>query len=163
MAEDRPVSGRWFEDLPAGLVVRHPVTRTVTESDNVLFTCMTMNPQPLHLDHEFAGQTEFGRPLVNSLFTLGLLVGITVYDLTLGTTVANLGFEQVEFPKPVFVGDTIHAETEVVAARPSRSRADAGIVMFEHRALNQRDEVVARCRRNALMRRRPAEAGGRLP
>lgn len=127
----------------------------MTEADNVLFSCLTMNPQPLHLDREFASQTEFGQPLVNSLFTLGLLVGITVYDLTLGTTVANLGFEQVEFPKPVFVGDTIHAETEVMAARASRSRADAGIVTFEHRGINQRGEVVARCRRNALMRRRP--------
>lgn len=159
MSSARPVSGRWFEELEVGLKVRHPITRTVTESDNVLFTCLTMNPQPLHLDHEFAAASEFGRPLVNSLFTLGLLVGLTVYDLTLGTTIANLGFDGVEFPKPVFVGDTIHAETEVVAGRSSASRPEAGVVTFEHRAFNQRDELVVLCRRNALMRRRPAAAG----
>ena len=158
MNADAAVSGRWFEDLPVGLIVRHAVTRTITEADNVLFTCLTMNPQPLHLDEEFAARTEFGTRLVNSLFTLGLLVGLTVHDLTLGTTVANLGFESIDFPKPVFHGDTIRAETEVVAARASKSRPDAGIVTFEHRAYNQRGELVARCRRNALMRRRPAGA-----
>jgi acyl dehydratase len=114
-----------------------------------------MNPQPLHLDREFSARTEFGQPLVNSLFTLGLLVGITVNDLTLGTTVANLGFTEVRFPKPLFHGDTIRAETEVIEARASGSRADAGIVTFEHRALNQHDELVAICRRAALMRRKP--------
>jgi acyl dehydratase len=155
---ERPVSGRWLEDLEVGTRVHHPITRTVTESDNVLFTCLTMNPQPLHLDHEFAAASEFGRPLVNSLFTLGLLVGLTVHDLTLGTTIANLGFEAIEFPKPVFAGDTIHAETEVVASRSSQSRPEAGVVTFEHSAFNQRGELVARCRRNALMRRRPADA-----
>lgn len=158
MNADTAVSGRWFEDLPVGLVVKHAVTRTVTEADNVLFTCLTMNPQPLHLDEEFASRTEFGTRLVNSLFTLGLLVGLTVHDLTLGTTVANLGFEGIDFPKPVFHGDTIRAETEVVATRASKSRPDAGIVTFEHRAYNQRGELVARCRRNALMRRRPEGA-----
>jgi acyl dehydratase len=137
------------------MVVTHPVRRTVTEMDNVLFSTLTMNPQPLHIDWEFAAGTEFGRPLVNSLFTLGLLVGLTVHDLTLGTTVGNLGFERVEFPKPVFHGDTLRAETEVIAARVSRSRPDNGIVTFEHRGYNQRDELVARCVRNALMLRRP--------
>lgn len=155
-----PVSGRFFEDLPAGLVIRHAVTRTVTESDNVTFCCLTMNPQPLHLNAEYAARTEFGQPLVNSLFTLGVLVGISVYELTLGTTVANLGFERVDFPLPVFHGDTLHAETEVVAARPSASRPAAGVVTFEHRGFNQRDQLVARARRAALMMRRAVSDGG---
>lgn len=150
------MSGRWYEELEVGTTVRHSVTRTITESDNVLFTCLTMNPQPLHLDAEFAARTEFGRPLVNSMFTLGLLVGLAVHDLTVGTTVANLGFSLVEFPKPMFHGDTLRAETEVVEARLSRSRPNAGIVTFEHRGFNQRDELTARCRRQALMLRRPA-------
>jgi acyl dehydratase len=156
MSDTRPVSGRWFEDLPEGLVVRHAVTRTVTEADNTTFSTMTMNPQPLHIDAAFAAETEFGERLVNSLLTLGLLVGLTVYELTLGTTVANLGFGRVEFPKPVFHGDTIRAETTVLAARASGSRPDAGIVNFEHRGYNQRDELVALCERAALMHRRPA-------
>jgi acyl dehydratase len=150
-----PARGRWFEELPVGLVVRHALTRTITESDNVLFSSLTMNPQPLHVDAEFAARTEFGRPLVNSLFTLGLTVGITVTDLTLGTTVANLGFERVEFPHPVFHGDTIRVETEVTAARPSSSRPTQGVVTFEHRARNQRDELVVRAVRSALMHRAP--------
>ncbi len=152
---ERPASGRWFEDLPEGLVVHHAVTRTITEADNTLFSTLTMNPQPLHLDAEFAAQTEFGERLVNSLFTLGLLVGITVYELTLGTTVANLGFGKVEFPAPVFHGDTLRAESTVLSARASGSRPDAGIVNFEHRGYNQRGELVALCERAALMRRRP--------
>ena len=151
----RPVMGRWFEELPVGLVVHHALTRTVTESDNVLFSSLTMNPQPLHVDAEFAAGTEFGQRLVNSLFTLGLTVGITVTDLTLGTTVANLGFERVEFPHPVFHGDTIRVETEVVAARPSSSRPTQGVVTFEHRAHNQRGELVVRAVRSALMHRAP--------
>ena len=153
---ERPVSGRWFEDLPEGLVVRHAVTRTITEADNTLFSTMTMNPQPLHLDAQFSAESEFGQRLVNSLFTLGLLVGVTVYELTLGTTIANLGFGTVEFPAPLFHGDTLHAESTVVGARASSSRPDAGIVNFEHRGYNQNDELVARCERAALMRRRPA-------
>jgi acyl dehydratase len=156
-ASERPVSGRWFEDLPEGLVVRHAVTRTITEADNTLFSTMTMNPQPLHLDAQFSAGTEFGERLVNSLFTLGLLVGLSVYELTLGTTIANLGFEKVEFPRPLFHGDTLHAETTVTGARASGSRPDAGIVNFEHRGYNQRDELVALCERAALMRRRPAD------
>jgi acyl dehydratase len=147
--------GRWFEELIPGMVVAHAATRTVTEADNVLFSCLTMNPQPLHLDADFAERTEFGQRLVNSLFTLGLVVGLSVHETTLGTTVANLGFETVEFPAPVFHGDTLRVQTEVVAARASQSRPDAGVVSFEHRAFNQRGELVARCRRTALMKRRP--------
>ena len=151
----RPVTGRWFEDLTPGLVIDHAIRRTVTEADNTFFSVMTMNPQPLHLDEAFARDTEFGTRLVNSLFTLSLLVGISVHETTLGTTVANLGFEDVAFPAPVFHGDTLRGQTEVVAARRSSSRPDQGIVTFEHRAYNQRDELVARCRRAALMHRRP--------
>src|SRR5688500_12271795 len=156
MTRERPVTGKWFEELPVGLVVQHAVTRTITEADNVHFSALTMNPQPLHIDAEFAAASEFGKPLVNSLFTLGVLVGVTVYDLTLGTTVANLGFEKVEFPNPVFHGDTLHAETEVVASRESSSRPTAGIVTFEHRGFNQDDKLIALCRRVALMHRRPS-------
>jgi acyl dehydratase len=152
---ERAASGRWFEELPVGLVITHAVTRTVTEADNTIFSTLTMNPQPLHLDEQFSAGTEFGTRLVNSLFTLGLLVGITVYETTLGTTVANLGFEEVAFPAPVRAGDTLWARTEVQAARSSNSRPECGIVTFEHRGFNQRDELVARCRRSALMRRRP--------
>jgi acyl dehydratase len=150
-----PHHGRWFEDLPEGFVVTHALTRTVTETDNLLFTTMTLNPARVHLDAEHAAGTEFGRPLVNSMFTLALLVGMSVLETTHGTTVANLGFEEIVFPAPVFVGDTIHAQSEVLAARPSKSRPDTGIVTFEHRAYNQRDELVCRARRNALMHRRP--------
>ena len=151
------MTGRWFEELGPGTRVEHATTRTVTETDNVLFTTMTMNPQPLHLDAEFAARSEFGRPLVNSLFTLGLVVGLAVPELTLGTTVANLGFSQIDFPAPVFTGDTIHVITEVTGARRSRSRPDAGIVTFTHHGLNQRDELVCRAVRTAMMRCRPDE------
>ena len=150
------MSGLWFEELTEGLVVDAEWTRTVTEADNVLFCSMTMNVQKLHLDAEFAAATEFGRPLVNSIFTLGLMIGMSVHNLTMGTTVANLGMTDVVFPKPVFAGDTIRVETAVIAARPSKSRADAGIVTFRHTATNQRGEAVARCDRAALMLRRPA-------
>jgi acyl dehydratase len=150
------MSGLWFEELTVGLTIDHAVTRTVTEGDNTLFSVMTMNPQPLHLDEEFASKSQFGTRIVNSLFTLSLLVGISVHETTLGTTVGNLGFEEIAFPAPVFHGDTIHAQTEVVAARASASRPGEGIVTFEHRAFNQRDVLVARCRRAALMRMRPA-------
>src|SRR3954451_14617391 len=161
----------WFEQLEPGLRVRHATTRTVTETDNVLFTTMTMNPQPLHLDAEFAARTEFGRPLVNSLFTLGLVVGLAVPELTLGTTVANLGFSRVEFPAPVFAGDTIHVVTDVLEARRSRSRPGTGIVTFEHRGVNMRYETVCVAARPAMMlcepdqdqpeQDRPAGPGGR--
>ncbi|HEY8527565.1 MAG TPA: MaoC family dehydratase [Acidimicrobiales bacterium] len=156
MPTDRPAMGRWFEDLTPGLVIDHAITRTITEADNTLFSVMTMNPQPLHLDESFAATTEFGTRLVNSLFTLSLLVGMTVYETTHGTTVANLGFEEIAFPAPVLHGDTIRAQTEVISARPSSSRPDQGIVVFEHRAYKQDDTLVARCRRAALMRRRPS-------
>ncbi|TWP34472.1 MaoC family dehydratase [Leekyejoonella antrihumi] len=148
-------SGMWFEDFEIGQVVEHAVTRTVTEADNVLFTCLTMNPQPMHLDAEFSAQQEFGKPLVNSLYTLGLVVGIAVPELTLGTTIANLGFESVTFPSPVFAGDTVWVCSEIVAARASRSRPEAGIVTFEHCGFVRDDTLICRCRRTALMRRRP--------
>ena len=153
----RRISGMYFEDFLVGEVVSHAVTRTVTETDTVLFTCLTMNPQPMHLDVEFAAEHEFGKPLVNSLYTLGLVVGIAVPELTLGTTIANLGFERVDFPNPVFAGDTIWVETEVISARESKSRPNAGIVVVEHRGYNQRDELICQCRRAAFMRKRPAE------
>ena len=148
--------GLHFEDFEPGQVFSHPIRRTVTETDNVLFSTMTMNPQPLHLDAEFAKTTEFGRPLVNSIFTLGLVIGISVGDTTLGTTVANLGMTDVRFPRPVFHGDTIRARTTVVSVRRSRSRSDAGIVEFEHVGLNQHGETVAICRRAALMKTKAA-------
>lgn len=149
--------GRWFEELPAATVVEHAITRTVTETDNVLFTTMTMNPQPLHLDADFAATTEFGKPLVNSMFTVALVVGLAVPELTLGTTIANLGFSRIEFPAPVFPGDTVRVVTEVLEARRSGSRPDAGIVTFEHVGYNQRDEVICRAVRAAFMRCRPDE------
>jgi acyl dehydratase len=150
------VTGKYFEELEPGARFQHQPGRTVTEADNLLFSVLSMNPQPLHLDAEFARQTEFGQRLVNSLFTLATLVGLSVRDLTLGTTVGNLGFEKVEFPRPVFIGDTLYAESEVISRRESRSRPGQGIVCFEHRATNQRGELVARCLRNALMLGRPA-------
>ncbi|MEZ5244028.1 MAG: MaoC family dehydratase [Acidimicrobiales bacterium] len=155
-ASGRPVSGRWFEELTPGLVIQHALRRTITESDNVAFSTMTMNPAWLHLDFDYAAkETEFGRPLVNSLLTLGVVVGISVHETTLGTTVANLGFDKVDFPAPLFHGDTIRVETEVLAARASSSRPTQGIVTFEHRAFNQEDTLVCRAVRNALMLRRP--------
>src|SRR5437867_537386 len=152
----RAMAGKYFEEFTVGQVFRHQPGRTITEMDNVLFTTLTMNPQPLHLDEEFAKQTEFGQRLVNSLLTLGITVGLSVADTTLGTTIANLGFDKVEFPKPVFHGDTIYVETEIVDKRDSKSRPQWGIVTFEHRAKNQHGELVMRARRNAMMRRRSA-------
>ena len=149
------MAGLYFEEFTVGQVFKHQPGRTVTEADNVLFTTMTMNPQPLHLDAAFASQTEFGQRLVNSLLTLGIAVGISVGDTTLGTTVANLGFDKIEFPKPVFHGDTLYIETEIMDKRESRSRPDAGVVFFEHRATNQREELVARIHRAGLMRKKP--------
>lgn len=149
------MAGLYFEEFTVGQVFKHQPGRTVTEADNVLFTTMTMNPQPLHLDAAFASQTEFGQRLVNSLLTLGIAVGLSVGDTTLGTTVANLGFDKIEFPKPVFHGDTLYIETEIMDKRESRSRPDAGVVFFEHRATNQREELVARIRRAGLMRKKP--------
>lgn len=157
---ERPVSGRWFEQLPVGTTVQHVTRRTVTETDNVLFTTMTMNPAPMHLDAEYAAQSEFGRPLVNSMFTAALVVGLSVPELTLGTIIAQVALADVQFPAPVFAGDTIRVETEVVEARRSRSRPDAGLVVFEHRAFNQRDELVCRLRRTGLMHADPASESG---
>lgn len=151
------IMGAWFEELNVGSTTHHAIRRTVTEADNVMFTTMSMNPQPLHLDVEFAAATEFGRPLVNSLFTLGLVVGLSVPELTLGTTVANLGFARIDFPRPVFAGDTIHVITEVEGARLSTSRPGNGIVEFRHDGYNQRDELVCRAHRAALMRCRPQD------
>jgi len=150
------MAGLWFDELPEGLMIDAEWSRTVTEADNVLFCGMTMNVQPLHLDAEFARTTEFGRPLVNSLFTLGLMIGMSVHNLTMGTTIANLGMTEVAFPAPVFAGDTIRTRTTVIASRPSRSRPDTGIVTFRHQAFNQAGTLVATCDRQALMRRRPA-------
>ena len=155
MAEIIP-KGMWFEDLPVGLVVKHPLTRTITESDNVQFTVATMNPAPLHLDSDYASTTQFGQVIVNSMFTVALVVGISVHDLTHGTTVANLGFDKVTFPAPLFHGDTVHVESEVVAARASNSNPDRGIVTFEHRGYNQHDVLVCSAFRNAMMHKRPA-------
>src|ERR1700761_8782276 len=148
--------GLYFEEFEEGQVFEHAITRTVTEMDNVLFSSLTMNPQPLHVDAHYAAKTEFGKPLVNSLFTLGLMIGITVYDTTLGTTVANLGMTDVVFPKPVFHGDTLRATTKALSVRDSKSRPKAGIVEFEHHALNQNGDIVGSCRRMALMHRKPA-------
>jgi len=152
------MAGIYYEDFEVGHTFKHVAGRTVTEMDNVLFSCLTMNPQPLHLDAEFSKSTEFGRQLVNSLFTLGLVIGISVADTTLGTTIANLGMSDVKFPSPVFHGDTVRVETTVVSKRESKSRADAGIVEFEHRGINQRGEVVCVCRRSAFMKRAAARA-----
>ena len=150
------MAGLYFEEFHVGQQFVHPWSRTVTEMDNTLFSLLTMNPQPLHLDAHFAAQTEWGQRLFNSLYTLGILVGMSVNDTTLGTTVANLGMTDVRFPKPVFHGDTLRARTEVISVRASQSRPESGRVEFEHTGLNQRDEVVAICRRTALMRRRPS-------
>jgi acyl dehydratase len=147
--------GLYFEEFSVGQTFDHPIRRTVTEADNVLFTTMTHNPAALHLDAEAMKQTEFGRPIVNSGLTLGFMVGISVNDTTHGTTVANLGWDAVRFPKPLFPGDTIRVETEVLEMRDSKSRPDNGIVIFAHRAFNQHGELVGECRRTALMLRKP--------
>jgi acyl dehydratase len=149
------MAGLWFEDFEVDSVHRHPITRTVTEMDNMMFSCLTMNPQPLHIDRHFCADTEWGQPLMNSLFTLGLMIGISVNDLTVGTTVANLGMSEVKFPAPLFQGDTVRVETTVKAKRESRSRPDAGIVEFEHRAYKHDGTLVAQCTRQAFMRKRP--------
>ena len=150
------MAGLYFEEFEIGQEFDHALRRTVSEYDNILFSALTHNPQPLHLDHEFAKETEFGQRIMNSLFTLGLMVGVSVGDTTLGTTIANLGMTDVRFPKPVFHGDTLRATTTVIEKRDSKSRADAGLVTFEHRCFNQRDEEVAVCKRAAFMRKRPA-------
>jgi acyl dehydratase len=150
------MAGLYFEEFEVGQVFRHAIRRTITETDNVWFSAITHNPAALHLDEEYAKGTEFGARIVNSCFTLGLMVGISVGDTTLGTTVANLGWDEVRFPKPLFHGDTIHVESEVLSKRPSRSRPGQGIVEFMHRAYNQHDVLVGHCRRQALMLGKPA-------
>jgi acyl dehydratase len=152
-----PRGGLYFEDFVVGAVTEHRLTRTVTEMDNMLFSNMTLNPQPLHIDRHFCAETEWGQPLMNSLFTLGLMIGISVNDLTVGTTIANLGMQEVKFPHPLFHGDTVHCTTEVLAKRESKSRPDAGIVEFLHKAFNQDNKLVAECRRQAFMCKRAAK------
>jgi acyl dehydratase len=147
--------GLYFEEFSVGQIFDHPIRRTVTETDNVLITTLTHNPAALHLDAEYMKGTEFGKPIVNSCLTLGLMVGISVNDTTHGTTVANLGWDEVRFPQPVFPGDTLRIETEVLEVRESKSRPDNGIVIFAHRAFNQGDELVAECKRSALMLKQP--------
>ncbi len=147
--------GRYFDEWQVGDRVAHAVTRTVTETDNVLISALTHNPQPLHLDHEAAAASEFGRPLVNSVYTFGLMVGVSVADTTLGTLVANLGYDKLVFPHPVFAGDTLRSETECLAVRESKSRPNAGIVTWAHRSFNQRDELVCECTRTALLLKTP--------
>ena len=154
------MAGLYFEEFSVGRKFEHALRRTVTEADNVLFSAMTHNPAPLHLDEEYMKGTEFGARLVNSLFTLGLMVGISVQETTLGTTVANLGMDEVRFPKPVFHGDTLHIESEVLEMRESKSRPDNGIVVFAHRAINQKGEIVASCKRTALMLKKPHASTG---
>jgi acyl dehydratase len=150
------MAGLYFEQFSVGQTFVHEIRRTVTDMDNVLFSSLTCNPAAVHIDHEYSKSTEFGKPLINSIFTLGLIIGLSVQDTTLGTTVANLGMEETRFPRPVFAGDTLRAESKVASVRLSKSRPTQGIVTFEHRGYNQRDEEVVFCRRNALMMRRPA-------
>ncbi|WP_174286899.1 MaoC family dehydratase [Sphingomonas bacterium] len=149
------MAGRWFDEWGIGDRIVHEIRRTVTETDNLLFSTMTHNPQPLHLDVEAAKASEFGRILVNGTFTFALMVGLSVGDTTLGTLVANLGYDKLVMPKPVFIGDTMRAETEVTELKDSRSRPTAGIATFRHQLLNQRDEIVCTCLRSALLHRRP--------
>jgi acyl dehydratase len=148
--------GLYLEEFEPGRVIRHALTKSITESDNMLFSTMTLNPQPLHIDFDFAARSEWGKPLVNSLFTLGLMIGISVHDTTLGTLVGNLGMTETVFPAPVFHGDTIRVETEILSVRESKSKPDRGIVEMEHRAFNQNGVIVARCIRQTMMLKKPA-------
>jgi len=161
MAGQAPVrhkrGGLYFEDFEIGQIFEHKLTRTVTQMDNMLFSNMTLNPQPLHIDRHFCEtETDWGQPLMNSLFTLGLMIGISVNDLTVGTTIANLGMTETKFPNPLFENDTVHCTTEVLDKRESNSRPQAGIVEFHHRAYKQDGKLVAECRRQAFMLKRPA-------
>ena len=151
------MAGLYFDDLEIGQRFEHSIRRTVTETDNILFSALTYNPQPLHIDRHFSEASEWGRPLMNSLFTLGLMIGISVNDTTLGTIVANLGMTEVRFPHPLFQGDTVSVTSEVMAKRVSRSRPDAGIIEFEHKAFNQNGDMVAVCRRQVFVRMKPVE------
>ena len=149
------MAGRYFDEWQVGDQIQHAVTRTVTETDNVLISTLTHNPQPMHLDHDFASNSEFGMPLVNSIFTFGLMVGVSVSDTTLGTLVANLGYDKLVFPNPVFIGDTLRSESECISVRESKSRPNAGIVTWAHRSFNQRGDLVCECTRSALLLKRP--------
>ncbi len=149
--------GLYYEDFEVGRQFRHELSRTVTEADNTTFSLMSLNPQPLHIDAAFAEGTEWGQRLFNSLFTLAIMIGMTVQDTTLGTTIGNLGMSDVRFPKPVFHGDTLRAETRIISKRESKSRPDAGLVEFEHSCFNQHDTLVASCRRTGLMLKHPSE------
>lgn len=150
------MAGLYYEEFEVGREFEHALSRTVTEHDNISFSLMTMNPQPLHVDAHFSAQTEWGKPLFNSLYTLGIMIGMSVQDTTLGTTVGNLGMSDVRFPKPVFHGDTLRSHTKIVSKRESKSRGDVGLVEFEHTCINQHGEVVAICRRIGMMRKRDA-------
>ena len=152
------MAGLYYEEFEVGMTFQHPIRRTIGEADNVFFSALTHNPAALHLDEEYAKQTEFGARMVNSCLTLSFMVGISVGETTLGTAVANLGWDEVRFPKPLFHGDTIHVETEVLELRESRSRPEQGIVIFAHRTFNQRNELVASCKRSALIHRKPKPA-----
>jgi acyl dehydratase len=153
------MGGLYYEQFSVGQRFEHVLRRTVTEADNLIFSTLTHNPAALHLDEEAMKASEFGTRIVNSCFTLSLMVGISVADTTLGTTIANLGWDEVRFPRPVFIGDTLRIETSVLEMRESRSRPDTGVVTFTHRAFNQRNEEVGRCKRIALMKKLPQEAG----
>ncbi len=150
------MAGLYFEEFSVGQEFAHEIRRTVTDMDNMLFSSLTYNPAAIHIDHDYASRTEFGKPLMNSIFTLGLVIGLSVQDTTLGTTIANLGMTDTTFPKPVFAGDTIRAVTKVLELRDSKSRPSQGIITFEHLGLNQRDEIICRTVRGALMMRKPA-------
>jgi acyl dehydratase len=150
------MAGRYFDEWQVGDRVLHSIRRTVTETDNLLISTLTHNPQPMHLDHEVAARSEFKQPIVNSVFTFGLMIGVSVSDTTLGTLVANLGYDKVVFPNPVFIGDTLRSESECIAVRESKSRPSAGIVTWAHRSFNQRDELVCECTRTALLLKKPA-------
>jgi acyl dehydratase len=149
------MAGRYFDEWKVGDRIEHSVRRTVTETDNVLISTLTHNPQPMHLDHEAAAKSEFGKPLVNSIYTFGLMIGVSVSDTTLGTLVANLGYDALKFPAPVFAGDTLRSESECIAVRASKSRPNAGIVTWAHRSFNQNDELVCECTRTALLLKKP--------
>jgi acyl dehydratase len=154
------MAGKYYEQLEVGLVFKHEIRRTLTEMDNVLYSALTHNPAPLHIDEDYCRKhTEYGRRIVNSAFTIGLVVGVSVGDTTLGTTGGNLGFEEIRFPAPLFHGDTLRCETEVISRRESASKPNVGIVVFEHRGYNQDDVLVARMRRVALMHKRPQAEG----
>jgi acyl dehydratase len=151
------MSGLWFEEFKEGMVFEHALSRTITETDNVWFSCLTLNTQPLHIDFNAAAKTEYGKPLVNSCFTLALVIGMSVTDTTLGTTVANLGMSNITFPEPVFHGDSIRTRTTVVSKRESKSKPNIGIVNFIHEGINQNDVVVTVCERAALMHFKPKD------